>query len=278
MKVKKLLIIPIVLFIFSVAVLLYNKYTTGDFLLKGVDLRGGTLVTIETSQPVNTKHLEDVLTKRYGSVLVSGLRTATGYGATIEVPMETNTTQLLEDVKSLGISTTAFSVESIGPTLSSMLMQQILYVLIAAFVLMSIVIFLVYRRVISSFGTVFASLANILTTLALTSLLGIKLSFAGFAGLLMLIAYTVDTNIVLTTKTLHTTPENFHKQYKKALITGLTLIMTITTTMFITQLISMSKLLVNLAQILVVGFLSDLPYTWIFNAGVLELSVERRFK
>src|SRR3972149_4939134 len=116
---------------------------------------------------------------------------------------------------------------------------------------MSIVIYFIYRNFVSSFGIVLASFANIVTTLAMTSLLGIRISFAGFAGLLMLIAYTVDTNIVLTTKVLKSTPAEFKKQYKKALITGVTLIATIALTMFIVQLISTSTLLVNIAQVLV---------------------------
>ena len=273
---RKLLPIPIIIFAIAVSILLWNFIRTGDFVLLDVDLKGGTLVTIETDVPVDTILIEDHLGVKYGSVIASGLRTSTGFGANIEIPAAANATELISDLAGLGIVTKAFSIESVGPALGSLFLQQVRDVLIAAFILMSIVIFIVYRKLVSSFAIVFAALSNILTTLAVTSLLGIKISFAGFAGLLMLIAYTVDTNIVLTTKVLHTTPEEFKRKYRLALITGLTLIATISITMSSVLLLSTSKLLVNVAEVLVVGFVSDLPFTWVLNAGLLESYVNRR--
>ena len=272
----KLMPVPIILFLFSIAVFVYNQYKYGDFILKDIDLKGGTLITIESNQPINTNQLQDYLAKKFSPVSVSGLATSTGFGANVEVGSKVNTSLVIQEIKNFGIQMKSFSVETIGPELGSMFFWQVSELLIAAYILMSIVIYVVYRNFISSFGIVFASLANILTTLALTSLLGIRVSFAGFAGLLMLIAYTVDTNIVLTTKVLHATPEKFYKEYKIALITGLTLIATVTTTMIITQFVSTSHLLVNIAQILSVGFVNDLAYTWILNAGLLEIMVRKR--
>jgi len=274
---SKLVLIHVALFVFSLAVLFYNYYNTGEFVLRDIDLKGGTLITIETSQPVNVNELERVLIRDFAPVSVSGLRTASGYGANIEVSDETDVQQMLGVVNET-VSYNSFSVQTIGSELGSLFFQQVIQLLVVAFVLMSIVIYFIYRNFVSSFGIVLASFANIVTTLAMTSLLGIRISFAGFAGLLMLIAYTVDTNIVLTTKVLKSTPAEFKKQYKKALITGVTLIATIALTMFIVQLISTSRLLVNIAQVLVVGFVVDLIFTWMLNSALLEWFVKRRYK
>ena len=274
----KLIPIPVILFLFSVSVFVYNQYRYGDFILKDIDLKGGTLITVESNQPINTNQLGDYLSRRFSPVSVSGLSTSSGYGVNVEVGSEVNTTLVIEKIKDFGVQIKGFSVETIGPELGKMFFWQVSELLIVAYILMSIVIYVVYRNFISSFGIVFASLANILTTLALTSLLGIRISFAGFAGLLMLIAYTVDTNIVLTTKVLHTNLEKFYKEYKIALTTGLTLITTVTATMIITQFVSTSHLLVNIAQILSVGFVNDLAYTWILNAALLEIGIRRKVR
>ncbi len=273
---KKLLIIPVVLFIFSVSILVYNYYRTGNFFLLSIDLRGGTLITLQSSTPIDTNTIQQALGNKFGSVLVTGLRTTGGYGANIEVGANENTMALINTLNTTGIPTNSVTLETVGPELGSQFLQQVMDVLAVAFVLMSIVIFIVYRKLVSSFAIVFAALSNILTTLAVSSLLGIEISFAGFAALLMLIAYTVDTNIVLTTKVLRTTPEEFRKKYRLALTTGLTLIATITITMTAVVFISASTLLVNVAEVLVIGFLSDLPFTWIMNAGLLEMHVHRR--
>ena len=60
-------------------------------------------------------------------------------------------------------------------------------------------------------------------------------------------------------------------------MTALTLIATITATMFIVLFVSTSKLLVNIAEVLVIGFLSDLVFTWILNAGLLEIYFKRKY-
>jgi len=275
---KKFLFLPVILFVGSVVILLFNLQQTGDVFLKDIDLKGGTLITIDTNNQIDTQFLEDELSKKYGSVFVSGLRTQIGFGASIEVGSEVSGTEVLNDVQAMGIFVNDFSIETIGPVLGELFLIQMVYILISAFVLMSVIIFIAYRNIVSSFTIVFAVLANIITTLAITSVLGIQISLAGFAGLLMLIAYSVDTNILLTSKVLNSNLENFKNNYKKALTTGLTLVATIVATMLLVLVFSSSKLLVNIAEILVIGFIVDLAYTWIFNSTILEFWVRRTSK
>lgn len=274
----KLVLLPILIFLLSLAILLSNFIRTGDFILRDIDLKGGTLINIETPTQFDTSTIEQTLAAKYGSAFVSNVQSVRGYGIEIQVDKDVGVNGVISDLKNLGVAVNSFSSESIGSFLGNLFFEQVVSILSIGFVLMSIVIFIIYRNLITSFGIVFASLANILTALAVTSLLGIKISFAGFAALLMLIAYTVDTNIVLTNQVLKTTPENFRKQYRRALSTGLTLISTITLTMLVVLLLSPSKLLVNVSQILVIGFIFDLPYTWILNSSLLEWWVSRRYR
>lgn len=275
-QLRHLIFIPIALFALSAGILFWNYSQTGDFIIKDVDLKGGTLITINSPDPIDVKSLESKITERFGSGLVSGLRTSTGYGATVQVESGSRASDVIDVAEELGVEVTDYSEETIGPALGNLFFEQVRNTLIIAFILMSVVIFVIYRNLVSSFGIVFASLANILTTLALTSVLGIDISFAGFAGLLMLIAFTVDTNIVLTSKVMAHGVEGFMARYRKALVTGVTLIATITATMAIVLFFSTSKLLVNIAEVLVIGFLSDLVYTWILNAGLLEIYFNRK--
>ncbi len=272
----KLILVPIIIFVLSLVVLFSNFLKTGDFILRDIDLKGGTLINVQTTSSLDTSGIEKQLITKYGSAFVSNIQSATGYGIEIQVEKSVDVNDVIVELKNLGVVVTSFTSESIGSFLGNLFFEQVVSVLAIGFLLMSFVILLIYKNPVTSFSIVFASLANILTTLAVTSLLGIKISFAGFAALLMLIAYTVDTNIVLTNKVLKSSPDSFRTQYKKALSTGLTLIATITLTMLVVLLFSPSKLLVNVSQILVIGFIFDLPYTWIFNSSMLEWWVNRR--
>lgn len=278
LKLRKLIFIPVVLFAFSGGVLLWSHFQTGDFILKNVDLKGGALITIESSQPVDVKELETVMDERFGSAFVSGLRTTTGFGATVQVESGTSASEVIAAAEEAGVEVTNFSEETVGPVLGSLFFDQVRTIMIVAFVLMSLVIFLIYRNPVASFGIVFALAGNILATLAFANLLGISLSFAGFAGLLMLIGFTVDTNIVLTSKMSAAGTEGFKERYRRALKTGVTIVATITATMFLVILLSSSKLLINIAEVLVIGFLADLVFTWIFNAWLLQAHFNRKFR
>lgn len=278
MRPSKLMFIPILLFVASVGILFMNYVETGDFILKDIDLRGGTLITIESDERIDTRLVEEKVNEKFGSGIVNGLRTGTGYGVTVQVDSGTKVSDVVGVAESAGVSVRDVSEQTIGPALGNLFFEQVRNSLIIAFVMMSIVIFIIYRNPVSSLGIVLASLGNILATLAFATLLGIELSFASFAGILMLIAFTVDTNIVLTSKVVAYGSESFMARYKKALVTGATLTATITVTMVIVLFLSSSKLLVNIAEILVIGFVTDLVYTWILNAGMLEIYFDRKNK
>src|SRR3972149_9435575 len=126
---SKLVLIPVALFVFSLAVLFYNYYNTGEFVLRDIDLKGGTLITIETSQPVNVNELERVLIRDFAPVSVSGLRTASGYGANIEVSDETDVQQMLGVVNET-VSYNSLSVQTIGSELGSLFFQQVIQLLV----------------------------------------------------------------------------------------------------------------------------------------------------
>lgn len=276
LKPSKLMFVPILLFVASVGILFMNYLETGDFIFKDIDLRGGTLVTIGSDEIIDTGLVEEKVNERFGAGIVSGLRTGTGYGVTVQVDSGTKVADVVEAAEAAGVSVRDVSEQTIGPALGSLFFEQMRNSLIIAFVMMSIVIFIIYRNPVSSLGVVLASLGNILATLAFATLLGIEMSFASFAGMLMLIAFTVDTNIVLTSKMVAYGSESFISRYKKAFLTGATLTATITATMVIVLFLSSSKLLVNIAEILVIGFVTDLVYTWILNAGMLEIYFNRK--
>ena len=276
MKLKNLIFIPIILLVFSIFILYQNKQAEGSWIKKDIDLKGGVLVTIESSQKIDAKQVESILAQKYGSVIVSSLRTSTGYGATIEADISVQLEDIIDTLKESNIPINSYSAEIIGPALGEAFFNQVRNVLIIGFGLMAIMIFFVYKNPIPSFSMVFAVAGDILAALAITSLFGVEIGFAGFVSLLMFIAYAVDTNIVLTSSVLKIKKEDFKKEYKRSFKTGLTMTSAVVLTMSVVLILSTSKLLTNIASVLLVGFLADIIFTWIFNAGLLQYYIERR--
>ena len=148
--------------------------------------------------------------------------------------------------------------------------------LLVAFLLMSIVVFIYFRTFIPSVAVIAAAFSDIVVTLAIFNLTGLKLSTAGVAAFLMLIGFSVDTDMVLSTRLLKRTEGTVMERIYGATKTGLTMIFTtlaaIITTLFFVQ----SEVIKQIMIVLLIGLLVDFIMTWIQNVGILRLYLEKR--
>ena len=91
----------------------------------------------------------------------------------------------------------------------------------------------------------------------------------------MLLGYSVDTDILLTTRALKERG-NFNVHYKSALKTGLTMAATSITALTAVILIAgYSSVFGQLAAVIIIGLLVDIPNTWIQNAIILDWYKEK---
>src|SRR3989344_4288881 len=88
---------------------------------------------------------------------------------------------------------------------------------------MSLVVFISFRSFIPSIAVISAALTDILAALAVVNLLGIKLSAAGIIAFLLVIGYSIDTDILLTTRMLKRHDSPLLERVKSSIITGLTM-------------------------------------------------------
>jgi len=96
----------------------------------------------------------------------------------------------------------------------------------------------------------------------------------------MLIGYSIDTDILLTSRLLKTTGSTGSKEekIKSAMKTGLT--MTATTLGALTALYLLSETIVlkQMANVLIIGLVVDVFTTWLTNVGILRWWFEKREK
>jgi preprotein translocase subunit SecF len=115
-------------------------------------------------------------------------------------------------------------------------------------------------------------------TIAVIDLLGFRLSVGGIVALLMLIGYSVDTDILLTTRVLRKKTDSLNKRLAEALKTGLTMTLTSIVAVAVSLVIiySISEVLRQIFTILLIGLGFDMINTWMANAGILKWYVERK--
>jgi len=276
-----LLIIPIFLFLFSLAYLGYSFYTTGDFITKDITLTGGTSVTLFSEQEINTKEISDFLSGKINDLSVrelSDFRTGRQKAVIIETISEPNQVRdLLEEFLKYELTSENSSIESTGSSLGKSFYNQLKIAILISFILMAIIVFILFRNFIPSFAVVISAFADITMTLAFVDLIGMKISSAGITAILMLIGYSVDSDIMLTTRLLKRqgeTNKNLLSAFKTGITMTLTSIIAITLALFIIQ--SFSNILEQIFSILIIGLTFDILNTWITNVSILKWYLESK--
>jgi preprotein translocase subunit SecF len=143
---------------------------------------------------------------------------------------------------------------------------------------MAVVVFFIFRTTIPSLAVILSAFADIVLTLALVDYLGISLSSAGIVAFLMIIGYSVDTDIMLTSHLLKRRDASINSRLMTSLKTGLTMTLTSIVAVLIAFFItaSFSEVLRQIFLILIIGLSFDIMNTWLMNATILRWYVERK--
>jgi len=102
------------------------------------------------------------------------------------------------------------------------------------------------------------------------NLLGIKLSTASVAALLMLLGYSVDSNILLSVRVIKRKAGTVAERIAKAIKTGVTMSITTLIALSTIYFITPSRILQQIAIVLILGLIFDFINTWIQNAAILR--------
>ncbi len=272
-----LLVIPIAMLLVS-AVIIINQYSqTGEFLKRSIEMKGGTVVNINTQEKLDISAVEASLRQKFQPVNVREIRSFRGYGTIIETSSEVKAEDILAELKALGVDTQDSSVESIGPSLGASFWAQAQLAIVLAFVFMGIVVFVIFRTFVPSAAVIISAFADIFMTLAFMQVFGIELSLAGLAAILMLIGYSVDTDILLTSRMLKESEDKtLGDKLRHAMKTGLTMTLTSIGALTPLFLLGISPVITQIANVLLIGLAFDIMNTWITNTIILTWYCEKK--
>ena len=277
---KLLLLIPLILITFSIIYMVVFYSTHGDLFYRDVSLTGGTTITISEKidiekltndlspklEDFRTREIYDILTGEQTAVVIE---TSTG---------GTETKEILEDYLGYELTTENSSFEFTGSILSESFERQLLIAILIAFIFMAIVVFILFRTFVPSAAVILSAFANILMTLVFVNIIGIKMSTAGIVALLMLIGYSVYTDILLTTRVLKRREGSINERIFGSFKTGITMTFTSLFAISFALIIvkSFSETLAQIFTILIIGLCFDIPNTWITNASIIKWYAESK--
>ncbi|BBL62818.1 preprotein translocase subunit SecF [Methanobrevibacter arboriphilus] len=273
---KLLIIIPVIITIISLGLIAFNGID------EGIDLKGGSVAVLDMNQPTNSSSLEnqlkDSLNNQGLGVEEVDVLSNIGTDITVQIGSEVNSTAFSQALNGTG---TVVSYNAIGPILSEEAMTQVYWAMAFAFLFMSITVFIIFREPVPSVAVILAAASDIIISMGGMSLFNIPLSIASVGALLMLIGYSVDTDILLTTRLLKRKEGTLVERAREAMKTGMTMSITAIASMVVLYLVTIflipeATTLTNIAAVLMIGLVADILTTWFMNLGILRWYVEAK--
>jgi len=280
---KLLLIVPVSIIILGFIYMGFFYFQNHDFMYKDISLTGGTSVTIN-NENISPSELKNAILGKLEEVNIreiSDLVTQKQIAVIVETRSDEHQTRtVLENYLGYKLDDKNSSFEFTGSTLSENFYKQLLIALLIAFFLMAIVVFLQFKTFVPSMAVIFSAFADIFMTLIVVNLLGLKISSAGIVAFLMLIGYSIDTDILLTTRTLKREVGTLNKRIFESFKTGITMTLTSLFAVLAALLIvgSFSSVLSQIFTIMAIGLGFDIFNTWLTNVSIIKWYISKKKK
>jgi preprotein translocase subunit SecF len=267
---QQLVVIPLVLLVISILLLSLNMATTGMPVKPGIDFSGGTAVTLDTSDT------PDQLRATFAAYPLNDISEGVNNGKFLKFgAMDDAQFRSLADLITQKYPDA--KIDQIGESFGKTLQEQAVIAIIFSFIGMAIVIYLSFRTFVPATAVVVSAFADMVMTAATMNIVGIPLTLGTTAALLMLIGYSVDSDILLTNRVLKRQGKLTDK-LKGAFDTGI--IMTSTTFAAVTAMLIVSwigsvQILMEISAVLLIGLVFDILNTWLTNAALLKWYVQK---
>ncbi|HUS76288.1 MAG TPA: protein translocase subunit SecF [Methanothrix sp.] len=274
---KQIMLIPIAIIILALISLGATYLSTGSPVKLGIEFTGGTLITVPSTES------EESVAAEFASYPLVDVRNIGSRFMLQFGPMSDS--EYTELAKLANAKFDSPEIRHMGPIYSKELQAQVIRYLPLSFLFMAIVVFVVFRHPMVSLLVVVSAMADILTAAASMNLTGVQLSLGTVAALLMLIGYSVDTDILLSMRVLKRKGA-VEDKIRGAMGTGLT--MAGTTIAAIISLIIISNFLylivpsftrmdiiADMTTVLIFGLAADVINTWVTNAQGLRWYMNR---
>ncbi len=275
---KKMVFIPIAFIIVFAASIGYYYHMHGELVNEDITLAGGISLSINTNISISPSFLASNLSTALNtpvsiSVLHSQFSNAiTGY--TLTAGSSVNATRLTNAAATVfGIKLTAANsnVDYVSAQIAQGSLYDSIILLGVAFVLVAVVSLFYFRNPSQAFSNVLSIVCDIINVVGVLDLLGISFSTASIAGILMIMGYSADRNIILATNILKRSEASMKYRLVHTIKTSLTMDAAAFITFMVLFFGTTNATIQQIAIILIFGVIFDDFTVWILN-GSIQLS------
>ena len=181
--------------------------------------------------------------------------------------------RIVEKIRELAPDASDFVVQDIIPVLGTEFWNTMMNIAFWAVVLLFLVILIYFRHPVPIVIMLVSALFDGVAMLSLMGLTNIPLSLSTMAIVLMMVGYSIDTDVIASTYVFKRRKEGgVYNQAERAFWTGATMSVTTLIAMIVIYAVGFltrNLTVIRIANVMIYGVLADIVITWMFNAPLL---------
>ena len=267
---RQLAAVPLAVLGVALLVLVGSFLLFGTPVQLGMDFAGGTELTVQTT--ASEGEIPEAFDEEPESVQSVASEENQYIVQFASTDQEALSEQAEANLQPDGDAAVIQQVSSTSASFGEQTQQTALLGIAVAFLGMSVLAFVLFRTFVPSIAIVVSAFSDIVIPLAFMSIVGIPLSLGTVAALLMLIGYSVDSDILLNNHVLRRGGD-FYESTHRAMRTGVTMTVTSMMAMLVMGIAAWLfgvELLSSIGIILFVGLAADLMNTYMLNLSLLR--------
>ncbi len=174
---------------------------------------------------------------------------------------------------------TSYSYEQVSAIQGKYFLGTVEQIIIIAFILISIVVLIIFRSIVPSFAIVFGAANDIIVALGAMAIFKIPLGVTSIAGLLMLLGYSIDTDVLAGIRILKRSEGTPEDRAYSAFRTGMTMTSAAILSfavLFAVSLVAYVPTYYEIAGVVLFGLIGDIFTTWFGNAVMILMHAKRK--
>ncbi len=182
-----------------------------------------------------------------------------------------NRDRIIAEIREV-IPVKSYTAKEVGSSLSKFFLSKTAEILLISLIAVGILVVLIFRGTVATIAVLFGALADIIITAGAMGLFGIPLSLATVAALLMLIGFSIDTDMLLTIRVLKRSEGNAKERAYEAMRTAF--LMNSAAVSAFAVLVAVAMVLridtyFQIGAVAMIGGIIDFVATWAGNAVII---------
>ncbi len=193
--------------------------------------------------------------------------------------VKSNYENKLDNILKKHVNYSSITIDVVSPSLSSKFIEKAIIVTIIAIIFAIILAFIVFRNPIPSLLVLTGAAADLVICLGAMGLFQIPFTLPSFAALLMMLGFSLDTDMLLTMRLLKQHEGTARERAYETMKTGATMSLTdliAFISLFVLAILTNISTYYEISAIAICGLIGDVIATWLFNAVILLIYIERK--